>query len=187
MTDDVVGGELRGEPVPGVRQPGTDRHDDARRPRGAAQRERCQRQHAEHGERDQQRRTGGMLGGTRRGGQGQKRRPHGDGGDGQRIDRADALVQQPCGEAEQEDEARPQQGLHERQRGVGERQRLQRPTGQPEPGSHEPARLGDEPAEERQPQRLFGRGHARFRRLHRDPGRVQGRGATRGGDTDDRV
>jgi hypothetical protein len=71
-------------------------------------------------------------------------RSDGDRKHSKRVATADVLAEVPDGQGEEEDEARPEQRLHEGQRRVGEGEGLQRPAREAERSADDPARSLDE-------------------------------------------
>jgi hypothetical protein len=184
----VVGGELGGEAVPRVRETGADRDEQARRTGAAAQPERRDGGGADDPEHEPEPDSAGVVDVAMRRGERQQRHAERHRGDGDGVGRPNGLGEPPRREREQEDEARPEQRLHDGQRRPGQRQRLQRPAHQPERRSRQPSRPADEAAEEGEPKRLVGRRRLRLARLQGDPDRVERGGRERGGDSrhDDR-
>lgn len=169
----VVGRELRRQPVDRIRDAGPDRDEDARAARRPAQGEGRERDGREDAERDPE---GGALGVCRvsaRGGEREQRHTGRDREHREPLAAADVLAQPPRRDREQEDEARPEQRLHERQRRPRERERLDDPAGEPERRAEQPARAAHEAQEEGEAKRPLRRRLARLERLQPHPHRVE--------------
>jgi len=179
----VVGGELCRQAVPGVGKARTDRHQDARGARAAAKAERGEGGHADDSQRQREARPGGVVDIPIRRREREQRHTQRDGGDTGDLGDVDLLGQSPDGEGEQEDEARPEQRLHDRERRPRQRERLQRPARETEPGSRQPARPADEPAQQREAERMIGGRRLRLPGLEHDAGRIERRGRERDGDS----
>ncbi len=99
----------------------------------------------------------------------------GDGGHARDLAAADGLVEHAVSDHEQDDQARRQRGLDEREWDQQQRADLRDPAEKGEQRPDDPARLGHEPAQQREPQVVLVRGLARLERLQPDGGRVQHR------------
>jgi len=102
--------------------------------------------------------------------------PDRDRRDARELSAADGLVEQPRSDREQDDQARRQRRLDERERDQEQGADLGDPSEEGEQRSDDPARLLDEAAEQREAQVVLVRGLARLERLHPDGRRVQHRG-----------
>lgn len=178
----VVGGELRREPVDRVGDARADRDEDARGARGAAQAERGERDRGEDTGGDPQSRPLDVTGLPGRGGEREQRHPGGDREHGDLLPPTHVLAQPPRGDAEEEDEARPQQRLDERERRLRQRVRLDDPADEADRRAEHPAGPADEAPEEGEAERTLGRGDARLERLERDADGVERRRGERGED-----
>lgn len=145
---EVVGGELRRQPVEGVRQPGAERDGEARAAGRAAQAEREQRESRENADGRPQARPLRVRRVARGRGEGEQRHARADGERGEALPAADPLAELPRRDAEQEDEARAEQRLHERQRRLRQGVRLDDPAEQAERRPRDPARPPHEAGEE---------------------------------------
>ena len=181
MTRVVVGGELRCQAVPRIRQPRPHRHEDAGSARGPAQRKGRQRNRAEYRERDPQPRSSRVDGLALRRCTCEQRRAGGDRDDRDDVARMDRLAQPPDRDREHEHETRPEQRLHEGERRARERKGLQRPAGQAERRACKPAPARDEASKQGDTQCLRCGSGAGLDRLQHDSDGVERRGAE-GGD-----
>lgn len=183
----VVRRELRCQAVERVRDPRAHRDEQARAARGAAQAERSERDRRERAQRDPGPRPLRVGPLARRRGEREQRHAGRDREHRRPLPATDGLAEPARRDREQEDEARPEQGLDERERRPGERVRLQDPAGEPERRPGEPARPTREPGEEREPQRPLRRLLAHPERLQRDPDGVERRRAERCENADQEV
>lgn len=113
--------------------------------------------------------------------------PDRDRGDARELAAADRLVEHPRPDREQDDQARRQRRLDERQRDQKQGADLGDPSEKGEQGPDDPARPPDEAAQQREAQVVLVRGLTGLERLHPDGGRVQHRGREGQGKTRDDV
>jgi hypothetical protein len=175
--DVIVRGELRRETVERVGETGGERHEHAAAARCASQPQRQQRDRCEPAEREPQRHSlavDGVTGGSR---EREQRHPGRDGARRERLATPHVLVQPAGREREQEDQARPQQGLDERQGRLRQRVALHHPAHETERRPNQPARTADEAGEQREAKGPLGGRLARLERLQGDSRRVDRSGA----------
>jgi hypothetical protein len=180
----VVGRELRREAVERVREAGGNGHDEARAARGATQAERQESEDGENGERHPEARALGVRRVARRGRDREERHASGHGQSGDDLAPSDVLVELAHRDDEEEDERRPEHGLHEGERRLRQRVRLADPADDPEGRPGDPARPPHEAGEEREAKRSLGRLLPRLERLQAHPDREHRRGAERGKNAD---
>lgn len=111
--------------------------------------------------------------------------PDGDGGDACDLAAADRLVEHAMPDHEQDDQARRQRGLDQRQRDEQESADLGDPAEQGEQRPDDPTWFLDEATEQRESQMMLVRGLARLERLEPHSGGVQHRSRERKGETRD--
>jgi len=145
---EVVGEELRRQAVAGVGGPGPDRDHEAGRTDGARQHIWDERNRAEDGDRRDQPRAAGVVGVPRGSGIGQERDSHRHGADAQDLAPADRLAERARADHQQDDQARRQDRLDERERNQQQRADLRRPAAEGEGGADQPARLRHQPAKQ---------------------------------------
>jgi hypothetical protein len=187
MGAERIGDELGREPAP--REGGTGREGggDAAHVAPCAQRVGSERDRGQRGQRAGERPAAHVMRGRLRGDGGQEGDAHDDRRDGQHVARADALVERPRAQHEQQHEAEGERGLHDRERGEQQRGGLQRPPDDPERGAGQPARAAGQAPDERRSQPVRRRHRASLERLQRDAEVVQQRGRARSrGAEDDR-
>jgi hypothetical protein len=175
-----VGGELGRQAAPRERRPGAERCDGS----ATAQRERHERQDRDPAEDAGQRAGAGVLGrdvGRDEAQQGDAGQDRGDGGD---FAEADAFVEVAYPDEQQQDEAEGECGLDDGQRREQQRDRLQRPAGEVEARSDQPAWTADQPCQQRRPQAFVGRRVARVERLQRQADVVERGGRAGSGDAE---
>jgi hypothetical protein len=187
MTVEPVGGELRRKPLPRIREAGADRHDHARRASASAQQQGRDGHRAEHRHRDHQRDAARLLRGPGRRREREDRRRADDHQHGHELTPGDGLVQPEDRDHEQEQQAQAEQRLHEGQRRMEQRDRLQAPAEQSEGRAGQPPWAAHKTTKQRQAQRLLHRRAARRARLQDDADRVEDRAAERRCHSDDQV
>jgi hypothetical protein len=183
----VVRGKLRRQPVPRVCEAGADRHEHARRSRCGSERQGGDRDGRNHKERDQEAWPSSVIRAARRSRRSEQRRANDDRNDRRPFAAAHRLVQPPRSEREEEDEAPGQKRLDECERRVDKRQCLQPPARKSQARSEDPQRARNKTSQEREAQRLVGRGRAHLRSLQDDTDRVEGRRAARGDASGDQT
>lgn len=173
-----VGGELGRQSAPRERRTGA----EGRQGPATAQREWDERQDRDPAEDAGQRHGAGVLGRDVGRDDAQQRHAGQDRGDGGDLAEADALVEVAYPDDQQQDEAEGERGLDDGQRREQQRDRLQRPAGEVEGRSDQPARTADQSCQQRRAQAFVGRRLARVERLQREPGVVERGGCAGGGD-----
>jgi hypothetical protein len=168
MGAERVGDELRREAAPRERRAGRQCGGDAANPAAAAQRVGRKGHGAQRRQGGGQRPAADVVRGRRRGDRGEEGDTADDRRDGEYVAGADALVQRPRPEDEQEHQAEGQRRLHDSERREQQRDRLQGPAEEPEGRARQPARAAQQAPHERRAQAVRGRHHARLDRLQRD-------------------
>lgn len=164
-----IGHELGGQTTPRQRGPRADRHQ---RP-GASPREGSQGYERDASQGDRKGGGARVMGGWLRGHCGQQTDAAEDAEHCERLACSDALAEAPPADDQKQDEAECERRLHDGQRGKQQRDRLKRPAEDVERGSCEPAAPARQPHQQRGPQRMRGRGHARVEGLQREADVVQ--------------
>jgi hypothetical protein len=180
---DVVREELRRQAVDRIGHAGSDR--DQRRRGSPDERDgiRGNRNQAEEGERRHEAGAGRVVWIAIRRGPCEQRDPGRDRGDAEHLASADRLPQHPDAEAEEDDQARGQCRLHERQRDQHERADLCGPSRQREAGADQPHGAADKADNERGAEGVLFGNLAGLPGLERDRGPVQHGGAQRREDS----
>jgi hypothetical protein len=157
VTRDVVGEELRRQPVDRVGSSRADRDERRGRP-ARAQQERGERDrgHDREGHRDHGSARMLRIACGRR--PGEERKSGGDRNDRRCLASANRLTQQPDSESEQKDEAHRQGWLDERQWNEEQRSHLSCPAGSRERGPQHPDGPPEQAHQQRRAQRLLLRG-----------------------------
>ncbi len=96
----------------------------------------------------------------------------------------DRLAEVPCADDEQRDEPAGERRLDDRQGREQQRERLQRPACNVEPGTRQPARAPREPCQQTDARARLGRHLTRLQRLERDAQVVEQRGRSTGQRTE---
>lgn len=175
-----VGGELGRQAAPREGRTGA----EGRQGSATAQCERHERQDRDRAEDAGQRDGAGVLGRDVGRDEAQQRDTGQDRGDGRNLADADAFVEVAYPEDQQQDEAEGQRGLDDGQRREQQRDRLQRPAGEVEARSDQPARTADQPCQQRRAQAFVGRSVARVERLQRQADVVERGGRAGRGDAE---
>jgi len=173
---EVVGEELRGQAVARVGRTGSDRDQDPGRLAEPRERIRDESDQGEDGDGNDQLRSSGMFGLTWGRGPGQKRDPRGHRAHAENLAPADPLPEHLGADPEQHDEAHRQRRLDQRERDQQERSDLSRPAAQGEAGADEPARLPDQPENERDAEMLLLGRLASLERLQANRRGIEDRG-----------
>lgn len=169
----VVGEELGCQPVDRVRRSGADRNQRGGWAADPCEQVRDERHDPHHDERRREPTSAGVVrlaGRSRPGEQGDARDHRADACN---LALPDRLTEQPHAVAEQDDQARREGWLYERQRDQRERSHLQRPARQREPRAQKPYRPSQQPGQERCPERVLPRNLPRLQGLQRQRRRVQ--------------
>lgn len=174
-----IGDELRREAAPRERRAGRQGGGDAADAAPCAQRVRREGHSAQARQGGGQRPAADVVRGRRRRNGGQEADPGDDRRDGEHVAGADALVQRPRPEDEQEHQAKGQRGLHDGERREQQCGGLQRPAEEPESRAGQPARATQQAPHERRAQGVRGRHHTRLDRLQRHAEVVQRGGCAR--------
>jgi len=166
---EVVGGELGGQRAPREAEAGADHRHRRQRP---AEHPQQVRQHARGPQPDEHERQGEPVRVHRAEARG------GDGGDGDGGDDRDhrdvltpagVLAEHPLRDEQQHQQPHRERGLHDDQRGQQQRDHLQRPAEDRQPGAEQPAGAHDQVAHQPQAQVLVAGGLPGVHRLERDP------------------
>jgi hypothetical protein len=186
MSAQRIGDELRREAAPGERGAGRQRGGDAGERAAPPQRVGREGDRSQGRQGARERPAAEVVRGRGRRDGGEARDADDDRRDGEHVARADALMQAPRPQHEQQREAEGERGLHDGERGEQQRGGLQRPAEHPERGAGEPARAARQVPHERRAQLVRGRHHPRLERLQRDAEVVHGGGGAcgRGAEND---
>jgi hypothetical protein len=181
-----VGDELRREPAPREAGAGREGGGDPAHSEPPPQRVGRERHRGQSGQRAGERPAADVMRGRLRRDRGQEGDAHNDGGDGHHVARADALVERPRPQHEQQHKAEGERRLHDGERGEQQRGGLQRPADHPERRAGQPARTAGETRDERRSQPVGRRHRPSLERLERDAQVVQqgGRACGRGAEDD---
>jgi hypothetical protein len=180
-----IGDELRREAAPCERGAGGEGGGDAAHVAPPAQHVWGERHAGQRRQRGGERPTPDMLRGGLRGDGGEEAHPDDDRDDREHVARADALVERPRPEDEQEHEPEGERRLHDGQRRQQQRGGLERPSEQPERRAGEPPRAPSQAPDQRDAQPSRRRDHSRLERLQRNAEVVHQGGRTSGHGADD--
>jgi len=172
---DVVGEELRCQPVDRVGRPRPHGYEERGRAPDAVGRVRREGDDAQNRDRGDEPAAGRVVRLAMRRRPGEQPDPRGHRSDAHHLAAADRLVQKPDAVGKHHDEACGERRLHERQRDEHERTHLGDPAAEGEAGSREPDGPPHEPDEERRPKRVLLRNLARLEGLQGDGARIQHR------------
>lgn len=166
----IVGGELRRHPAPADREAGAE-HRQLRA--GVSDRAHDVGSEASQSQADQHERDRQLLGGV---GGAERRREQrcADDTDHDRAHRhvlvaSGVLAEHPLGKEQQHEQTSCERGLNDGEWREQQRDHLQRPAEERQPGAEQPTRSSDETPRERQTQVLLVRRLLGVRRLQRDP------------------
>jgi hypothetical protein len=168
-----IGDELRREPAPRERGAGRQGSGDATHAVAPTQRVGRQGHRGQTGQGEGQRPAAHVMRGRGRRDDGQAGDPEDDRADGQRVARADRLVERPRSQYQEQHEAEGERRLHDGERSEQQRRGLQRPTDHPERRACQPSRPARQIPDQRRPEPLCGRHHSRLERLQSDAEVVQ--------------